>query len=103
MPRFNARWLLLCVAFLFAAPAMAQGRFDHYPAFASKFVAARDVTVWLPEGYDSKTPLPVIYMQDNQQLWDASKTWNREAWGVADTMTRLIKDCLLYTSDAADE
>ncbi|MEI9903174.1 MAG: alpha/beta hydrolase-fold protein [Asticcacaulis sp.] len=45
----------------------------------------------LPEGYDPAKPLPVVYMQDNQQLWDASKSWNGEAWGVAGTMTRLIK------------
>ncbi len=88
------RRFLLCLALLFgclAGQALAQGRFDQYPAFASKLVQPRNVTVWLPDGYDGKTPLPVVYMQDNQQLWDASKTWNGEAWGVADTMTRLIR------------
>ena len=86
------RWLLAWLCLLVAAtPAAAQGRFETWPAFASRTVAPRNVTVWLPDGYDPKTPLPVIYMQDGQQLWDASKTWNGEAWGVAQTMTRLIK------------
>ena len=37
-------------------------------------MAARNVTVWLPDEYDASKPLPVIYMQDNQQLWDDAKS-----------------------------
>ena len=91
MLRFAVRWLAVVLAVLVTTPALAQGKFDQYPAFASQYVQPRKVTVWTPDGYDGKTPLPVIYMQDNQQLWDPSTTWNGQSWDVANTMTRLIK------------
>jgi len=74
-----------------AFSAHAQGHLDSYPAFASKYVAARGVTVWTPDGYDPKgPPLPVLYMQDGQALFDAKGSLSGAAWDVGKTLTRLI-------------
>jgi enterochelin esterase-like enzyme len=71
----------------------AQGHVDSYPAFTSKYVAARGITVWTPEGYDPKgPPLPVLYMQDGQALFDAKGSLSGAAWDVGKTLTRLIAD-----------
>lgn len=50
------------------------------------------VDVWLPEGYDkSKEKLPVIYMHDGQNLYDAYTTWNHQSWNVDSIASQLIK------------
>lgn len=85
------RGILIWLALLLATPAIAQGRLDHHPAFASKFVASREVTVWLPEGYDPAKPLPVLYMQDGQNVFEASRAYGGHTWGVIDTLSARIK------------
>lgn len=54
----------------------------------------RDLTVWLPEGYDApenkdKT-YPVLYLMDGQNLFQKHKGIPAE-WGVDETATRLIE------------
>lgn len=56
----------------------------------------RDVTldVWTPPGY-GQTPgarYPVVYMHDGQNLFDASSTWNHQAWEIDSVMGRLLAD-----------
>lgn len=53
-----------------------------------------DVDVWLPEGFgaDRDTRYPVLYMHDGQNLYDASTTWNGQAWEMDVTAGRLIKE-----------
>ncbi len=58
----------------------------------SRYVSPRNVDVWLPPGYDGKAPCSVIYMHDGQMLFDANVTWNKMAWGMADTVARLIQE-----------
>ncbi len=65
--------------------------FNDYPAFQSKYIPARDVKVMLPPGYDAKKYYPVIYMHDGQMLFDSTSTWNKQEWGVDETVDRLIK------------
>jgi len=65
--------------------------FNDYPAFQSKYIPARDVKVMLPTGYDAKKSYPVIYMHDGQMLFDSTSTWNKQEWGVDETVDRLIK------------
>jgi enterochelin esterase-like enzyme len=60
--------------------------------FPSRFVAPRNVDVWLPEGYSSKTKYAVVYMQDGQMLFDADTTWNHQEWGVDETAGKLMAD-----------
>ena len=76
-----------------AAADAGSGHFDHYAAFHSAYVSARDVTVWTPEGYDPKgAPLPVLYMQDGQALFDPQGSLSGASWQVGTTLSRLIHD-----------
>jgi len=71
------------------------GTLLRYPSFPSKFVDAREVDVWLPADYErNKTEsYPALYMQDGQNLFDASRNvFNHSEWGVDETMTRLIAE-----------
>ena len=88
--------LTLCLAgFGHAAeplPQVSTGRIERLANFPSKFVDARHVDVWLPEGYTASKRYAVLYMHDGQMLFDANTTWNRQAWNVQDTMQRLIDE-----------
>lgn len=54
----------------------------------------RDVTVWLPPGYNDEANrdrrYPVLYMQDGQHLFDISPP-TPEEWGADETATTLIE------------
>ena len=65
--------------------------FNDYPAFESKYIPARDVRVMLPRDYNAKKSYPVIYMHDGQMLFDSNTTWNKQEWGVDETIDSLIK------------
>ncbi len=76
-----------------AAPDAGAGHFDHYDAFHSAYVAARNIAVWTPEGYDPKgAPLPVLYMQDGQALFDPQGSLSGASWQVGTTLSQLIRD-----------
>ena len=60
-----------------------------YPEMASAHAATRNITVWLPPGYDdSAERYPVLYMHDGQNLFDASRSGFGE-WGVDEHLDRL--------------
>jgi len=85
---------LLCAA-PFAASARADvpiaGRLVDYADVASAHAAPRNVTVWLPPGYDEgEGHYPVLYMHDGQNLFDASRTAFGE-WGVDEHLSRLAE------------
>ncbi len=56
----------------------------------SRHVDARHVDVWLPEGYTPAQRYQVLYMHDGQMLFDAATTWNKQAWRVDQTLSRLM-------------
>ncbi|MDZ4373047.1 MAG: hypothetical protein U1C74_16710, partial [Phenylobacterium sp.] len=74
--RLDRRALLAGLSALpLAGPARAdaptRGRLVEHPAMPSAHVQPRDVTVWLPPGYDaSDARHPVLYMHDGQNLFD---------------------------------
>ena len=73
------------------ADAPAGGRLFEYPQMASAHAATRNVTVWLPPGYDeSARRYPVLYMHDGQNLFDATRSAFGE-WGVDEHLTRLAE------------
>ena len=84
------------------------GNIDIYENFASKYVEARTVRVWTPEGYDKSQKYDVIYMHDGQNLFDSSITWNHQEWGVDEAMDSLIrqnkiKPCIVVGMDCIDK
>lgn len=84
----------LLAALPFAGKAMADipvdGKLVEHPDFASAHVQPRNITVWLPPGYEAGSGRhPVLYMHDGQNLFDASKA-NFGEWGVDEHLGRMI-------------
>jgi enterochelin esterase-like enzyme len=73
-------------------PTVAVGRVERLENFPSKFVDARHVDVWLPQGYTPTKRYAALYMHDGQMLFDAATTWNKQTWAVQDTVQRLISE-----------
>jgi enterochelin esterase-like enzyme len=70
-------------------PTPSSGSVTRLEAFPSRYVAARNVDLWLPAGYNPAKRYAVLYMQDGQMLYDARTTWNKQAWNVDAALTRL--------------
>lgn len=84
------------------------GTLEVYPEFPSKYVAARTVSVWLPEGYQKGEACDVLYMHDGQMLFDANTSWNHQEWmvdEVADSMMEqsLIRRCIVVGIDNTEK
>jgi predicted alpha/beta superfamily hydrolase len=94
---------LLCLAFplnIFAQNPKTisgegiAGEIIRYENFASKFVEARNVDVWLPPGYaaNPNKKYAVVYMHDGQNLFNPKESYGGVDWGVDETMTSLIAE-----------
>lgn len=73
-------------------PTASCGKIIQIENFQSKYIAARNVDVWLPENYDSAKKYAVLYMHDGQMLFDSTITWNHQEWGVDETMCKLMNE-----------
>ena len=71
-------------------PEVAVGRIERLPAFASRHVDVRPVDVWLPADYSPARRYNVLYMHDGQMLFDAGRSWNKQAWDVHLAVDRLV-------------
>lgn len=92
--------LLLSVAISAQVPSVSTGQIRRLESFPSNYVAARNVDVWLPPGYDPNKKYAVLYMQDGRSLFDSSIMWNKQEWGVDEAMGKLqankrIVDCIV--------
>ncbi len=72
-------------------PQAGSGKIYRIDSFPSKFVTARNVDVWVPDGYSTSKTYAVLYMHDGQMLYDSTTTWNKKAWDVDDMATKLMK------------
>jgi enterochelin esterase-like enzyme len=81
--------LLLCARLQAQLPVVSTGSLRRLDSFQSKYVQARTVDVWLPEGYPAAGRYAVLYMHDGQMLFDSSITWNRQEWRVDETAGKL--------------
>lgn len=89
-----------CVATKAQIPQSAYGSIRRFENFASKYVTPRHVDVWLPDGYSNRKKYAVLYMHDGQMLFDSSINWNKQEWGVDETVSLLInqhkiKNCIV--------
>ncbi len=68
------------------------GKIDRLYVYSSELGDTVTVDVWTPECYnaDNDTRHPVIYMHDGQNLFDASTTWNHQAWEMDSVTGALI-------------
>jgi enterochelin esterase-like enzyme len=81
-------------------PVPSSGKIIRHDNFHSQFVTARHVDVWLPADYSPQKKYAVLYMQDGQMLYDSAITWNKQEWGVDETMNKLqsekkIRNCIV--------
>jgi enterochelin esterase-like enzyme len=84
--------LLACAGAARAAelPRVTSGHVERLTAFPSRLITARNVDVWLPDGYGPGKRFAVLYMMDGQMLFDATGTWNEQAWGVDAVLGALL-------------
>lgn len=71
-------------------PVPSAGKIIRHENFHSNYVDARNIDVWLPEGYSIKRKYSVLYMHDGQMLFDSTVTWNKQDWQVGETVSSLI-------------
>lgn len=71
---------------------VSSGSLKRFPSFKSQFIDARNIDVWLPDGYSNTEKYAVLYMHDGQMLYDAATTWNKQAWEVDEVAGKLIAD-----------
>lgn len=70
-------------------PEVSYGRIERIENFQSQFVTPRTIDVWLPEDYSPTKKYAVLYMHDGQMLYDATQTWNKQAWEVDEVLAKL--------------
>ncbi len=109
--RPDTDWLAVLMVIIFLASCTgpkkdkspvdaASGTVERLENFDTEFVTSRNVDVWLPEGYSTEKKYAVLYMHDGQMLFDSTTTWNKQEWGVDETMSELIdqgkiRDCIV--------
>jgi len=71
---------------------LSSGAVKRFENFHSRFVDARNVDVWLPDGYDITKRYAVLYMHDGQMLFDSAATWNKQEWGVDEVIGKLLAE-----------
>lgn len=96
----NKLFILLLIASLVSACSKEQqtaspvssDMIERHENFPSEFVAPRNVDVWLPDNYSPNKRYAVLYMHDGQMLFDSTRTWNKQDWGIDDAAGRLINE-----------
>jgi predicted alpha/beta superfamily hydrolase len=75
-----------------SVPVVSSGKIERMSNFPSKFVDARNIDVWLPDGYDRTQRYRVLYMHDGQALFSGQGSVSHQSWRVADTVATLIHE-----------
>ena len=66
----------------------------HVPSVALGLT--RIITVWLPPGLRASTRgVPVLYLNDGQNLFDPGRAFGGVTWGVRETVMRLVRGNLI--------
>ena len=71
--------------------SVSSGQLYRIENFESEHLPARNVDIWLPDGYNADESYAVLYMHDGQMLFDAATTWNGQEWGADEVLGQLIK------------
>lgn len=75
-----------------ALPKVVSGKIERIENFQSTYITARNIDIWLPEGYNEKLKYAVLYMHDGQMLFDPDQSWNKQAWNIDDVATDLLNN-----------
>ena len=73
-------------------PKVNKGSITRIENFNSKYVASRNIDIWLPQNYNINNKYAVLYMQDGQMLYDSNTTWNKKSWMLQDAITKLTNE-----------
>lgn len=71
---------------------LSSGNLERIENFNSAFISPRNIDVWLPADYSTDEGYSVLYMHDGQMLFDSTKSWNIQEWGVDETMSQLLRE-----------
>lgn len=71
---------------------VTSGKVQRFADFKSKYIDARNIDVWLPDGYSNKEKYAVLYMHDGQMLFDADASWNKQVWEIDEVAGKLISE-----------
>ncbi len=69
---------------------LSAGTVVRLDSFPSAYVPARNIDIWLPDAYAEDQQYAVLYMHDGQMLYDSTSTWNKQEWGVDETLSALM-------------
>lgn len=72
-------------------PKVVSGQLVRLEKFPSRYVTNRNIDIWLPDGYAEREKYAVLYMNDGQMLYDATQTWNKQAWCADSVATNLMR------------
>ena len=70
-------------------PGVVSGKIERLEHFQSRYVSARNIDIWLPEGYSRSKKYAVLYMHDGQMLYDSTQSWNKQSWDIDEVATDL--------------
>lgn len=92
---YGMQWpktILLCLLLTYITQnTCAQGVVVTIDSFASAYVPARRVDVWLPPNYTPTQKYNVLYMHDGQNLFDPKTAYGQQAWEVDSVATQLMQ------------
>jgi len=71
---------------------ISNGKLLHIANFPSKFISLRNVDIWLPDNYSENKKYAVLYMQDGQNLFDSTSTFNKQEWKVDEIASKLMQE-----------
>lgn len=71
---------------------ISSGKIERLENFKSNFVPPRNIDVWLPDNYASEKEYAVLYMNDGQMLFDSTQSWNKQEWGLDETVSQLLAE-----------
>ncbi|PQJ81528.1 alpha/beta hydrolase-fold protein [Polaribacter glomeratus] len=69
---------------------LASGKLLRVDSFPSVNITPRPVDIWLPSAYSAEKKYAVLYMHDGQNLFDSTKTWNKQEWKIDEAATDLM-------------
>lgn len=80
------RWFFVLLCAVLGSQA-AQARVENIVAFPSRYVEARNISIWVPDDYDRTVDrLPVIYMHDGQNIFESGRAYGGQEWGVDEAL-----------------
>ena len=75
-----------------AVSTLTAGRIVPLENFKSEFGFEKDISVWLPPGYSKDQKYAVLYMQDGQEIFDASVTLFNQEWRADEVSAQLMSE-----------